>query len=887
MLQVREDGGVERDNRIKFSDAVTDFYEDSRSDVLLIANKDKVFRINSESDNFQTFDISLKCGTSSPIQEVASMPTGEIWAGTFGGGLLSLDPHTNACRRVESGINTEKDFHRSIIHDLTVDEITESSIVSTDQGIFVFGADSAVQNFTTSNSKLSNNEVISLAPDHSGGYWVGTYNGINRLVISPFELFDRQMHEGLHSVVGFESVSNNRILVASYSGLLLTDMDSTRFSRFQDEFPDIPMYGERIMSAFVYLNKIYLGYRNYGFEVLDIHKSLSSRLSTDSLDVLNSNSISSFLKLNTKQVLIGTYGGGLTIYGNSELSTNFTYNKASSSLRDDRILMLYRSSDGTIWVGTESGLQIFNAREGYFKSAMFSSGTWEKSDQPLIWSMAESKDYIWFGSLHHGLFRLNKSRYESDFSVGELQRVLINGSMPSMTVYAIEIGDENEVWFSTNQGIARLGNDSSFFNFGHSYGLQEAEFELGSSYKDNNGLIYFGGNHGYNRFNPKTVNSLDNPSEIVLNNIALGGKGPNAYMTTPSLEAILLSHKDPFITFEFSALDYTDPESTRYRHKLVGFDTDWVDIGSRGSATYTNLPRGDYVFRVQAVNSAGIWNYDGLAIDLKVKPAPWLTWWAYTAYLTIAIVCLSWAWRFQRNNMIKDQQLKHANELQQIADRVADDLLDQMDFQSKLNDSMHYYNKQLLYWTKFCTEATVEYEPADTALAHDRIRFRLDVLELVQDSLYYRGEQLYAQLHSFVTSLVNKLCSDNPHICSQLTSVNDIQRELVPAARALPVAIIFAELFDNSLKHAFTGNSAACFVRFSLAITPNMSSNSDTFRLVYQDDGNGIPPGLSFESPESAGFAIIQHAAETLGCKLEISAQDRSVVTASFDLPWS
>jgi two-component sensor histidine kinase len=114
-----------------------------------------------------------------------------------------------------------------------------------------------------------------------------------------------------------------------------------------------------------------------------------------------------------------------------------------------------------------------------------------------------------------------------------------------------------------------------------------------------------------------------------------------------------------------------------------------------------------------------------------------------------------------------------------------------------------------------------------------------------------------------------------------------VEGELVPAAQAIPIAIIFAELFDNSLKHAFALNSESRFIRFSLTITPNTSFNSDTFHLVYQDNGYGIPPGLSFESPESAGFAIIQHAAERLCGEIEISEQDRNLISASFNLPWT
>ena len=887
VVEVHDDGTIYRDIAFKFKDPIADFQEDEKNGFIIIADHRQILRFNLSSRDFDIFDVKNECGVKSPVQEIASLPSGEIWIGTAGSGLFFLDPDKIQCSSVAPGISTEKDFQKSTIHEITYDEETDTTIVSSDQGIFIFESEFSAYNFTTGNSKLLNNEVISLTSDHSGGYWVGTYNGINKLVISPFELLDKKRHEGLQSVFGFQSKDQDQIVVATYGGLLVTDIGSTKFSRFQDQFPNIKIHGERIMAAYSARDKIYLGYRNHGFEVIDLQNSLSFRWDTETLNSLNSNSVSSFLDLGNNDILVGTYGGGLTLFRENGDSRSLTSGDSNNALRDDRILMLRKSSEGTVWVGTESGLQIFDQDKEIFKDAIFSSDTSNKGDQPLVWNMAESDDYLWFGSLHHGLFRLSKSDYAGDFSVGGLKKVEINHTLSGMAIYAIEAGSGNEIWFSTNRGIAQLGNDGVLFNFGRTYGLQETEFELGSSYKDHNGLIYFGGNHGYNRFDPSTVNASRRPPEVVLNSIVLDNRGSETYLTSPSLESVVLSHKDLFITFEFSALDYTDPENTRYRHKLVGFDTDWVDIGNRDSATYTSLPPGEYVFRVQAMNSAGIWNYDGLTVGLEVMPAPWNTWWAKTLYALAAIVILAGAFRYQRNNMLRDQDLARTKEMQRMADRVADDLQDQMEFQANFSNSMDHYNKQLLYWTKFCTDTTAEYEPANTSLAYDRIRFRLDVLSLIQDSLFYRGEQLYAELPRFVNLLVKKFHDENPEGCERLNSVNNVEGELVPAAQAIPIAIIFAELFDNSLKHAFALNSESRFIRFSLTITPNTSFNSDTFHLVYQDNGYGIPPGLSFESPESAGFAIIQHAAERLRGEIEISEQDRNLISASFNLPWT
>lgn len=887
VIQIHEDGRVERADSIDFDKPVTDFHEDSNNGIFLAASTGRIFKGDFGSDHIQIYDIEVLCGKTAPAQEVAQIPTGGIWIGTIGGGLLSIDEETNQCRQVDSGIDTQKDFHRSTIHDITFDKDTGHSIVSSDQGIFIFKDDLVVQNFTTSNSKLSNNEVISLAPDYSGGYWVGTYNGINRLVFSPFELFDRQTHDGLHSVIAFESISDSQILVASYSGLMVTDVESGTFSAFKHHFPDISIYGERIMSVFADEYEIYLGYRNSGFEILNLSEPSSSRLNTDILDGLASNSISAFLKLDSERMLIGTYGGGLTIFKKPNFSESITSGDTHRDLRDDRVLMLFRSSDNTVWVGTESGLQIFNLELHQFQDITFESTGLETPNQPIIWSMAETQDYIWFGSLHHGLFKLDKNVRIRELSTVVLEHVEITSPFSGKTVYAIEAGSQGEIWFSTNRGISRLAKDGSLLNFGHTHGLQETEFELGSSYKDTSGFIYFGGNHGYNRFDPSDVIAAGKPSGIALNSIILDGEDVIPLPPTSAFDSIVLNHTDRFITFEFSALDFTDPESTRYRHKLVGFDKDWVDVGNRGSATYTNLPAGDYIFRVQAVNSAGIWNYDGLTIDLRVAPAPWLTGWAFSAYFILFLGAASLFLKFYRNYMLKEQQLQQANEMQRVADRFADELQDQIDFQSKLTDSIHSYNKQLLYWAGFCTDTTLEYEPGATELAHKRVRFRLEVLDVVQDSLYYQGERLYANLHDCADRLANALCSRHPHLCNRLTVVNDIQQELVPAAQAIPIAIILAELFDNSLTHGFDAERSSCFVRFSVTYTPSPGANSDTARFIYQDNGIGIPPGLAFESPEAAGFAIIKRAGEVLGCELAIGREDRSMVTASFLLPWS
>ena len=99
-----------------------------------------------------------------------------------------------------------------------------------------------------------------------------------------------------------------------------------------------------------------------------------------------------------------------------------------------------------------------------------------------------------------------------------------------------------------------------------------------------------------------------------------------------SLEEIRLPWRESSFTLGFAALDTTDPAASRYSYLLEGFDTDWTESCGRSHATYTNLPPGDYTFRVRGSNNDGIWNDQGTSIRLHVEPPPWQTPWAYSLY---------------------------------------------------------------------------------------------------------------------------------------------------------------------------------------------------------------------------------------------------------------
>jgi len=83
--------------------------------------------------------------------------------------------------------------------------------------------------------------------------------------------------------------------------------------------------------------------------------------------------------------------------------------------------------------------------------------------------------------------------------------------------------------------------------------------------------------------------------------------------------------------FHYTGLSFIAPEKVRFKYKLEGFDKDWADAGTRREAAYTNIPPGNYTFRVTACNNDGIWNETGAAFSFYLKPHFYQTYWFYGA----------------------------------------------------------------------------------------------------------------------------------------------------------------------------------------------------------------------------------------------------------------
>jgi PAS domain S-box-containing protein len=296
-----------------------------------------------------------------------------------------------------------------------------------------------------------------------------------------------------------------------------------------------------------------------------------------------------------------------------------------------------------------------------------------------------------------GLYRYNRQS-------GSFARYTESQGLPSSTIRCILEDGIGRLWLSTQRGISRFDPQrENFRNYDVSDGLQSNEFSTGC-YQGPDGEMFFGGSNGLNAFFPQNVR--DNPyvPPVVITGFKTFNKpvpiGPESVLkkAIPYVDSLTLSFRDNVFSFEFAALSYANSQKNRYRYQLEGLEPGWNEVGARQRlATYTNLDRGRYVFRVQGSNSDGVWNEEGVSLPILITPPWWRTIWFRTLCAAVFLALL-WAVYRLRVRQLRRQEKKLRDVIQTIPTFAWTALPD---------GSVDFVNRHWEEYTGLSTEKTV------------------------------------------------------------------------------------------------------------------------------------------------------------------------------------
>jgi diguanylate cyclase (GGDEF)-like protein len=339
--------------------------------------------------------------------------------------------------------------------------------------------------------------------------------------------------------------------------------------------------------------------------------------------------------------------GGLGRYANG----SWTYIRKGEGMPSEIVTQVLETvaANGvrTLWVATSRG--IARLQEGQWSVIGKADGLRSENISSLeLVTDSDGVRWLWAGTLSGGASRLRiddaAARWES-FSTQS------SPPLPSDTVQSIADDQSGHVYLCTTRGVVRLtprqvtaGNTDRFTEelFTSEDGLPSSDCQQGARLVDAYGRIWMGTARGLAMFDPHSEFPDHLPKPLLIDRAELS----DGSLLLRGGEQ--LTHTQRNITFSAALLAYEAESRIRYRYQLAGFDprpSDWLETRVK---EYTNLGAGAYTFRLWGRDAHG--NISGpVALSFEVRPAPWLTVWAFAAYTLLivlaAVAALQWRLR--------------------------------------------------------------------------------------------------------------------------------------------------------------------------------------------------------------------------------------------------
>ncbi len=532
---------------------------------------------------------------------------GQLWIGTWAKGLYKYNNNSDTFTHYHNNPddpNSIVDNRIKFIYEDQSGQIwfaTQNGLDKMDPKQQVF---KHYYHQTNNPYSLSNNYVNCILEASNGIVWVGTYDGgINR--------YDRETNK-FYQYKGNPNNPNapvangiwcahedkkGRIWFGHTGGLLLYNPKENNFIRYEggsDKKDKIYGYNILTIDEDQY-GRLWLGSWNGGVDCFDPKTEKAFNLGYNELDTfgLSSLTIKSLKIFNDSLLLIGTGDKGLDIYNmkSGQWKNYQNVPNDTTSISSNQTVTIYVDLENSIWIGTFQGLNLFDIKNEKFERF----GTLGKKKQPRIGGILKD--------------------------------------------------EKNNLWLSTNDGLCKFNPAQDKYTwFDGKDGLQDNHFSLNSAFKGSKGRMYFGGGSGYNEFIPDSIKSNEKKPQVVISKFLLFDKEVKVNKNSPLTidlnytDNITLKYTDQIFSFEFSALNYRQPEKNKFAYLMEGVSNNWIytDYKYR-RATYTNLSPGNYVFRVKASNDDGIWNETGKNIHVRILPPWWRTIWARTIWISLIV----------------------------------------------------------------------------------------------------------------------------------------------------------------------------------------------------------------------------------------------------------
>jgi len=598
---------------------ITKMYEDKAGDIWFGTFHGGLFRLIKEKNEFIVYDAKRDGLADNWISTITEDSQGNVWVGTWGGGISKFSRTEIKTFNNLNGLSDLKIRH--ILEDL------EGNILigTNEHGLAVFKGE-RFKTYTTKDGLIDQN-IWAITQDKGGKYWFGTNKGIS--ILNP-----KAGRKGIR-FAHYNEESNS---IGNHVRFLKKDRNNNIWIGTDDNA--VNMYN----------------YKTGRFESnLVINRYFSTNYSVTAMDVDKQN-----------QLWIGTLDG-LIFYDINE-------NKSQSlsqinGLNGSDISAIFADSKGRVWVGINNG-------KGLNLIQDFDISKIEINEKITVKCMIDdSNGNIWIGTQAKGVFVFDGNQV--------IRRYMENDGLLSNLINQLNVDDNNNIYVGTSRGLNKIDSKGNIRVYTEKSGFIGIEAKENASFKDNEGNLWFGTVKGVTKYTPKLDNSiwrqpLTHIAKLRVNRIYQELVQHQKY-----------SYLENDFTFDYNSICLNNPDAVSYQIRLDPADKDWRPITKRTIETYSSLAPGKYTFNVKAKNSAGVWNKEPITYSFTIRPPFYKAWWFILSVIVLIMIAIISYIKVREKNLIKEKKILE----DKVEERTAEVVQKSLEIEKKnkdITDSIRY-----------------------------------------------------------------------------------------------------------------------------------------------------------------------------------------------------
>ncbi|MFA6468465.1 MAG: two-component regulator propeller domain-containing protein [Bacteroidota bacterium] len=839
---------------------------------------------------------------SDNVTSITEDRAGHLWIGTGDAGLLEFDPATGSVRshpRTLGGNQSPADNNILTVMFDGESHLWIGAQSGAHRFDLVTRMWKPIPELPIQQSPYLKSPVSQIVKDRNGRMWIGTYDYLGLFLWEYFgtpsfkSIHIRRENDNATSIVSdrirwiYEDREKN-MWFGTEDGIAKLPVTQPFYQYRHLPLRPSSISGRVVSSLYEdYKNAIWVGLAGGGLDRISLATKRKESFIHNDADPnsLSGNAVTSIYGDRSGTMWIGTQNAGLNKFvASSNTFTHYRHEHNNSfSLRSDWVQQVLETKNGEFLVATNDGLQLFDRLRGTFRTyrptvenaadtlpATFSPnalyedhegniwiGTWldglfrydpvrkvlkqympdEKdpysiSSSKVTTIIEDSRGFLWIGTHSNGFNRFDKK-------TEQFRQYSLFDGLPNDVVFGILEDSRGFLWISTMNGLSKFDPSAETFRvYDEADGLVHNQFNWRSSFKNANGVMYFGGMNGFVSFHPDSIRIDMTAPRTTITSFKIFDKETPLQQSRDAEKEIELRYDQNFFSIEFIVLDLAPLQKHQFAYMLKGVDPQWVNSAARRTAYYTNIAQGTYYFYVKANNADGKWGKP-TALKIVILPAWWMSWWFKVLVLIALLATIVVLYNYRVQQLIKIERIRF---------NISSDLHDEIGS----NLSSISVDSQALLQSPSLTGT-------DRELTTDISKTAKETVEAMRDIVWFInpkndiGEDIVFKMKETAAKLL---------IGIQWTfaASPEIRLDALDLEVRRHIFLIYKEALTNVIRHS---GAAQCDI--------TLHKDGGQLQIVIQDNGIGFNTD---QVSKNNGLLNMFHRSEKIGAQLELNSTE-------------